>query len=127
MGMRFRKSIKLGPGVRFNLSKTGVGLSAGAGGLRYSVHSSGRVTKTARLPGTGVYYMKQTGGHSGGRSAAARREVRQVSPAQIASAGLFAPKYEKTFAQAAKCYVAIGGRPPQRDGFLARRLVSMSR
>ena len=49
MGMRFRRSIKLGPGVRFNLSKTGVGISAGLKGARYSVHSSGRKTTAARL------------------------------------------------------------------------------
>ena len=45
MGMRFRRSIKLGPGVRFNLSKTGIGISAGLKGARYSAHSSGRQTR----------------------------------------------------------------------------------
>jgi nicotinamide riboside kinase len=44
MSFRYRKSINLGGGVRINLSKTGVGLSCGVPGLRYSVHSSGRRT-----------------------------------------------------------------------------------
>jgi len=35
MGFSFRKSIKLGP-ARVNLSKSGVGFSVGAGGLRYT-------------------------------------------------------------------------------------------
>lgn len=35
MGLNFRKSIKLGP-ARINLSKSGVGYSVGAGGLRYT-------------------------------------------------------------------------------------------
>lgn len=35
MGFNFRKSIKMGP-ARINLSKSGVGYSIGAGGLRYT-------------------------------------------------------------------------------------------
>lgn len=35
MGFRFRKSIKLGL-ARINLSKSGIGFSVGAGGLRYT-------------------------------------------------------------------------------------------
>ena len=35
MGLNFRKSIKVGP-ARINLSKSGVGYSIGAGGLRYT-------------------------------------------------------------------------------------------
>jgi len=48
MGFRMRKSIKIAPAVRLNVSKTGVGASAGIGGTRYSVHSSGRRTVSAR-------------------------------------------------------------------------------
>ena len=105
MGMRFRRSIKLGPGVRFNLSKTGVGISAGLKGARYSVHSSGRQTTTARLPGTGVYYMKQTGGH-GSRATRPSRAAPVRRAAPHASPGLFAPAYEKKFAEAVKRYLA---------------------
>lgn len=105
MGMRIRKSIKLGPGVRFNISKTGVGISAGVKGARYSIHSSGRETTSARLPGTGVYYMRQTGGHGSKASASAKAApVRQSTPR--ASAGLFAPAYEKKFTEAVKRYLA---------------------
>ena len=35
MGWNFRKSIKVGP-ARINLSKSGVGYSVGAGGVRYT-------------------------------------------------------------------------------------------
>ena len=44
MGFRMRKSIKVAPGVRVNVSKRGVGASVGGKGGRYSVHSSGRRT-----------------------------------------------------------------------------------
>jgi len=52
---RFRRSKKIGP-VRLNLTKTGVGASIGVPGARVSVHSSGRITKTVGIPGTGLYY-----------------------------------------------------------------------
>ena len=58
MGLRFRKTISLFPGVRLNLSKSGVGVSAGVPGLRGSINSSGRVTGTVGIPGTGVSYVK---------------------------------------------------------------------
>ena len=47
MGFRMRKAIKLAPGVRLNVSKSGVGASVGGRGGRYSVHSSGRRTVSA--------------------------------------------------------------------------------
>ena len=54
---RFRRSVRLGP-VRVNFTKTGIGLSAGGPGARYSVHSSGRKTTTFGIPGRGMYWRK---------------------------------------------------------------------
>ena len=58
MGLRFRKSITLLPGVKLNISKSGVGVSAGIPGLRGSINTSGRATGTVGIPGTGVSYVK---------------------------------------------------------------------
>ncbi len=58
MGLQFRKRIKICKGVNLNISKTGVGVSVGTKGARYSMHSSGRRTATVGLPGTGLYYTK---------------------------------------------------------------------
>jgi len=41
MPIRFRKSVKIAPGTRLNLSKRGVSASIGAGGVRYSTGKSG--------------------------------------------------------------------------------------
>lgn len=41
MGWSFRKSIKVGP-ARVNLSKSGVGYSIGAGGLRYTKRANAK-------------------------------------------------------------------------------------
>lgn len=57
MSLRFRKSIKIAPGVQFNISKNSVGVSAGVKGFRKSINSSGRVTTSVGIPGTGVSYV----------------------------------------------------------------------
>lgn len=58
MGLRFRKTISILPGVRLNLAKSSVGVSLGVPGLRASVNSKGRLTTTVGLPGTGISYVK---------------------------------------------------------------------
>ncbi len=57
MGLRFRKSISLCKGVRLNIGKTGVSISAGIPGFRKTIHSSGKVTTSVGIPGTGIYYV----------------------------------------------------------------------
>ena len=57
MGFRFRKSFKIAPGVRVNIGKKSVGISAGVKGARVSVNSNGRVTKSVGIPGTGLSYV----------------------------------------------------------------------
>lgn len=111
MGFRLYKSVSLGKGVRINLSKTGVGVSAGIPGLRYSVHSSGRTTKTAGIPGTGVYYRKdaRVGGSGGSRPQARTPQMPQVQ--MYPKAGLLAPKDEKLFVNGVTAYMQ--GRPQE--------------
>ena len=98
MGFRMRKSIKVAPGVRLSVSKTGVGGSVGGGGARYSAHSSGRRTTTLGsgvVPG--VYYQKSSSG--GSRSSASAQQVAPPSPKKP---GMFAPKGEKELYKAIK-------------------------
>jgi len=56
MGLRFKKSVKLGKGFKLNVSKSGLSVSAGVKGARISANSKGRVTGTVGLPGTGLSY-----------------------------------------------------------------------
>lgn len=58
MGLRFRKSIKIAPGVKLNLGRKSISISAGVKGARISVNSKGRVTKSLSIPGTGISYVK---------------------------------------------------------------------
>jgi hypothetical protein len=66
MGWRFRHSFKIIPGVRLNLSKTGLSCSIGGAPLTLNVGPRG-VYGTASLPGTGVSFRQQLVGGSGTR------------------------------------------------------------
>jgi hypothetical protein len=58
MGLFFRKSIGAGP-FRVNLSKSGVGVSAGIRGARVGVGTRGPYVSAAK---DGIYYRKHLGG-----------------------------------------------------------------
>ena len=52
MGFRFQRRIKIAPGIRLNLSKSGVSTSIGGKGLTWN----SRGTVTTSIPGTGLSY-----------------------------------------------------------------------
>lgn len=68
MGLRFRKSVKVAPGVKLNINKGSIGVSAGVRGAHVSVNSKGTKTVSASLPGTGVSYVKTFGKSKSGKS-----------------------------------------------------------
>jgi len=100
MGFRMRKSIKIAPGVRLNVSKRGVGASVGGGGMRYSAHSSGRRTVSAQSGIPGVTYQKSVA--SGRPRTGGSRSAQQPAPPTRKKPGLFAPKGEKQLYKAIK-------------------------
>jgi hypothetical protein len=53
---QFRKRVKLVPGLSLNVSKKGLGLSAGPRGVKASLSSQGRLTGSVGIPGSGVSY-----------------------------------------------------------------------
>lgn len=60
MGFKFRKSIKVAPGVKVNVTHKGIGVSAGVKGARISTGPSGSRITTS-LPGTGISYEQRIG------------------------------------------------------------------
>lgn len=64
MGFYFRRSINFGP-VRFNFSKSGIGVSAGVKGARISTGPRGTYVHAGR---NGFYYSQRIGGQSTHRS-----------------------------------------------------------
>lgn len=77
MGLRFRKSIKLGGGFRLNLSKSGVGYSWGTKGFRISKSAKGRTRKTFSVPGTGISYSTSSGKSKRRKSTTAKQNYSQ--------------------------------------------------
>lgn len=58
MGLRFRKSIKIAPGIKINLNKDSVSTTVGTKGAHYTVNSKGKRTASVGIPGSGVSYTK---------------------------------------------------------------------
>lgn len=81
MGLRFRKSISLIPGVRLNFSKSGMSVSAGVPGFRKTINTKGQVTTTVGVPGTGLYYVdtKKAGNNSSNQNRNPQSQQQQVA------------------------------------------------
>ena len=61
MGMRFRKSIKIMPGVKINFSKSGMSTTIGPRGASINIGKNGTYLNTG-IPGTGLYARERIGG-----------------------------------------------------------------
>ena len=57
MGFRFRRSVKILPGVKINLSGSGASVSLGGRGFHYTIGPSG-TRVTAGIPGTGMSWTQ---------------------------------------------------------------------
>jgi hypothetical protein len=62
MGFRFRRTVRLLPGLRLNLSKSGVSASVGTRGAWLTFGRNGRRV-TVGLPGTGISYTTTSSAH----------------------------------------------------------------
>ena len=82
MGFRFRKSIKIAPGVKLNLNKKSASVSFGGKGAHYTVSSTGKKTASVGIPGTGMSYVTSTGGKTKKASQAPTtpKPVKEYSP-----------------------------------------------
>src|SRR5215203_5794030 len=114
MLLRFRKSVKLGPGMRLNLGKKNASMSVGGKGFRYNVSTTGRRTTTVSAPGTGLSYSSSSGGSRGrgsagrqGLSAAAQptASIPTNAGASLPKPGMFAPAGEKRFYEGVQAYL----------------------
>lgn len=65
MGLYFRKSVTIVPGVRLNMSKKGMSVSAGPKGAKVNISKRGTYLTTS-VPGTGVYSRQKISGMKSG-------------------------------------------------------------
>ena len=85
--MRIRKSVKIAPGVKVNLSQSGVSGTFGAKGASVNVGKNGAFVNTG-IPGTGIYDRQKLGGAD--EAEAAENEgifVENPTPQQTAALG----------------------------------------
>lgn len=75
MGFRFRKSVKIMPGVRMNFGKKGIGVRVGGKGGGISFGPSG-TRASASIPGTGISYSSKLGGNKRKKTASASKTVK---------------------------------------------------
>nr|WP_314872213.1 DUF4236 domain-containing protein [uncultured Pseudomonas sp.] len=74
MALRFRKSFKIAPGVRINLSKSGLSTSVGGKGVTANLSKRG-TRVTGGIPGSGLSASKLYN--------SARKETLQAAPTPI--------------------------------------------
>ncbi len=96
MSIRFRRSMKIMPGVRLNFNKDSIGVSLGVKGAHYTMNSKGRRTVSAGIPGTGLYSVETL---SSGRRSSNPANTTDVTNLPERSGppapGLFAKRAEK--------------------------------
>lgn len=56
MGFKFRKQVKIAPGVKLNINKNSASVSIGPKGLKQTYSTTGKKTTTVGIPGTGLSY-----------------------------------------------------------------------
>jgi tetratricopeptide (TPR) repeat protein len=102
MGFRVRKSIKIAPGIRMNVGKSGIGYSAGVRGARVSRSATGRVTRTLSLPGTGLSHSQTLSGSRSRSTPSRSGSTRLGAPAPVAppKPGMLASAAEKALFKA---------------------------
>ena len=102
MSLRFRRSMKLIPGVRLTFNKDSLGLSFGVPGARYTMNTKGRRTLSTGLPGTGISHVQTlSSGRKSSRATRTEQSDQEVmlpyeTPAHLRPT-LFSRKAEREF------------------------------
>ncbi len=133
MSIRFRRSMKIAPGLRLNFSKSALGLSFGVPGARVSVNTKGDIYTSAGIPGSGLYAVERRSLRKGkGRARNTRPEPGElIEP--VPSPGLFAPRRKVALFQALKIgtieeIAKVGAKYPEikhiTDAFILPRQLS---
>jgi hypothetical protein len=94
MSFRFRRSIRVLPGLRLNVGKRGMSTSIGGRGAHVTI-GRGQLRDTVGLPGTGLSYTQVEGPpktHQDGPGAALPQPVAESLPKGVAWRGWLVPR-----------------------------------
>jgi tetratricopeptide (TPR) repeat protein len=111
MTIRFRRLMKIAPGLNLTISKRSLGLNAGVRGAHLSVNTRGRITQSVGIPGTGLSNINISTPQKRGRNK--KQPTRQTTnnpsnvvevakPLPSKSPGIFASRIEREFFKALK-------------------------
>ena len=67
MGLQFRKSVKIAPGVRINFGKKSTSVSFGPRGAKITTGTNGTHVSVG-IPRTGLYYREKVSGKRKGKN-----------------------------------------------------------
>lgn len=104
--MRFRKSVKIMPGVRLNLSKSGVSASIGGRGATVNISTRG-LRSTLSVPGTGLSWSSMSGWAESQRSRPSD-EIEHLRTAAVKAIQAVSKEAEKVNAIGTRIDRAIG-------------------
>ena len=96
MGLRFRKSIKIAPGVKINFNKKSSSITFGGKGVHYTMNSKGKKTASVGIPGTGLSYTKSSGGGSKAKKHTSNGGTQSMSQNNFQGSGSDKKWYQKT-------------------------------
>lgn len=103
---RFRKSIKLAPGIKINLNKKSVSLTTGVKGFHHTVGTRGSQT-TIGLPGTGLSYTHVSPRKSSSASASAGNTTRRSSGSKMTVCPNCGHRMRKQWDNCPKCHYPL--------------------
>ncbi|MGO9154603.1 DUF4236 domain-containing protein [Mycobacterium sp.] len=122
--VQHRKRKKVGP-FQFTISQSGISSSVGAGPLRFSLGADGKVRRTIRVPGAGIYDNKVVGGRAQkhGRPEHPSVDPPPDSALRVAQSPKFMKWYETEASRDFQCWQAetrdgrfyIAGRRPGQE------------
>jgi hypothetical protein len=84
MAMRFRRSIKIAPGIKVNFNKNSIGVSVGPKGAHVSVNSKGQKSESIGIPGTGLSYVNRSSAKKS-QAAIAQQPLEQPAKQKLTS------------------------------------------
>src|SRR4051812_49002943 len=88
MGFRFRKTFKIAPGVRLNLSKKGTSWTLGGRGAAVNVGGRSGPKATVGVPGTGISFTQSLSSSAGAQEPDRRSSTRFATLVLYAAAGI---------------------------------------
>lgn len=101
MAFKFRRTMKIAPGLRVNLTHRGVSARVGGRGAGYTINANGKQHISAGIPGSGIHVSEQI---------APARKRRKAAPADSNLAqGLPPSTAGEKFFMAIGALVVIGG------------------